>query len=325
MTLLKLSDNVYPPIAKDAALATLGAGITDPEAVQYVAEVRLAAYLNVPPEWVMLTNSATSALHLAYQFMLMGRRPQVPVYTWPASYTAAGRYTLVDADPWPYFQDEENPFTVGVCMWGQPWRFGHVDLLDAAHAFGEGIDQLRSDEVSAVVYSFGPRKEIPCMRGGALISKRIDNRWRAYRDSGTIGPHAVFHKGLNLEMSELSAAILGESLPFHEGQKLRRQTMMQRYFVNLRDVPSVRVLTSGGSGHLEVLHFESEIQRDAVAWALKKNDIQSGIHYRLPMWLAPTKFPRAYDLSTKVLSVPLHLNMDEKDVDRVCQIIAASA
>lgn len=317
--MLKLSDNVIPASAKEAAMKTLAAGIEDPEAIQGLAEATLAAHLKVPPEWVLLTNSATSALHIAYKFLLEGRRPQVPVFTWPATFTAAGRYQLVDADPYPYFHDEDSPFRVGVEMWGRPWNMGHVHLLDSSHRFGGGIDALRSDTTEAVIYSFGPRKEIPCMRGGAVISKRIDNRWRAYRDSGTMGPHSVYPHGLNLEISELSAALLHESLPYHQQNYDKRGCLLNRYIRNLSG--SVPCLTGPlDSGHLMVVRL-NDYQRDAVAWALKKEGIQSGVHYRYPLWLKPTKFPRAYELSQHVLSLPLHLNMDESDVDRVCEVV----
>jgi dTDP-4-amino-4,6-dideoxygalactose transaminase len=68
-------------------------------------------------------------------------------------------------------------------------------------------------------------------------------------------------------------------------------------------------------------------RRDDVMVALNREQIYPGVHYRdnslYPMYADQPPCPRARTASERVISLPMHLQMDEADVKRVCDVLKA--
>lgn len=331
---IKLSSPEYDNVATAAMLEALAPGQLDPTAWCRAAETALAQFLNVPRDQVLLTSSCTAALHIATVMLSQhdGQVVEAPVFTWPSTYSHAQHRNLVDTDAgaWPIWSDREDVLRIVVSLWGRPIPArclaapGGPFILDAAHSFGYGLDLLAQGRVAAVCYSFGPQKEVPCVRGGAVVSPHITPAWRALAHSGTLDRYGVMERGWNYTMPEPFAAMLPRQLDLVEQRKaLRRATM--RSYISDPDIRSLSYVSpEDASGHLMVLEARDETERTRWAGNLLTNRIECGIHYQMPAWLPPAKFPTAWGLSRRVLSVPLHTHLTPTDVERVVKAIRSS-
>ncbi len=327
---LKLSAPFYCEAGRTAVLDYLAGapGNMDAEAPRAAFERALAEHLDVPAEWVIATNSCTAALTLACRLLDRGAGIEAPVLTWPATYAHA-EHTLVDvtqADPpRPVWTDAPDRVRVAVALWGRPADTRPPNgplVVDAAHSFGAHLDLFQRDMADAVCYSLGPLKEVPCSRGGALVSPHCaDPRWRAASDSGTRGRHALTPWGGNFQMGEPECVLGLEQLKHADEWRARRQELLRWYaaYWSEAGVRTGRLLTEPGtaSGHLCVALAESPRERELWRAALLANRIECGIHYELPLWAPVAQWPVAWEWTQRILSLPLHLGVTEADVRRI--------
>lgn len=304
--------------------------------LRFRATHSLAAALGVPPEWVLLTNSGTAALAIAYHMLAKDRMVEAPAMTWPATYVCAPRYTLVDSERRFYgmhelFSSEPGHVRVHVPLWGaESWTDADVQkyselgpvIIDAAHLFGSVRHRawLEKGHVQAVTYSFGPQKEITTWRGGALISPHLTDEVRAFANVGTSGRDLVAPAGGNYLMSEPAMAVLCA--------QLGRFCTMQDWRMNILAVYESRLsmLTQTdyprpAGGHLAVAEFQSPAAAQAAAHLLSKADIMTGHHYPLPPIYPRALFPKAATISSRIITLPCHLDMGPEDAHHVCDVL----
>lgn len=342
---LKLSAPLYCEEGIDAMAAYLedAPGNMDPEAPRALFEAAVAQYLGVPREWVLATNSGTAALTVACR--AVGGTVEAGALTWPATYAHGAKRRVVDvrADaPVAQWTEESGTVRVPVALWGiraelPPRAPGNRVVVDAAHAFGQHIDDLRAGRADAVCYSFGPLKEVPCSRGGALVSLLCAQPTvRALADSGTVGRHGIVSRGFNLEMGEPEAVLGLCQLKYARAWWEARQALLRAYAAYWSESGSGmagRLLTravepgeaaGGASGHVCVALADSPTVRMRWQAALLANRVQCGIHYETPLWAPATRFPCSWDWSQRILSLPLHLGMGEATVRRVVGLLAGA-
>ncbi len=290
-------------------------------------ERKVARLVGVSPEQVVATASATAALWAATEVLGLTKTPRVCPLTWPATYAAAEDPEWVDCNEqgWP-----TSTVDIAVELWGRQWRDGQPEsfqlceplgattpkILDSAHRFaGDDHSALlnHAEGVKAIVYSFGPQKEVPCWSGGALLMKdsMAAGEARICLNYGTALRERV-SVGINGLMNDVQAAFLNEQIKRLPTMRARRQVLLEEYVSYLGKM----VLTRPGecSGYLCVIDCKSEAVRRMYRNALvKKPSIQWGHHYP-----APSECPQAYTLSRRVLTLPLHIEMSLRDVRRVC-------
>ena len=304
-------------------------------------EEALAARINVPPDWVLATSSASAALHIVYNYLLADSMPvHAPILTWPSSYVTAPSHRLCDVDPrrgtlHPLDMKHTNRAICYVELWGQALMTGDEKALertsnpvvvDAAHyACGPHHEALlKNHRHWFVVYSFNSIKEISADHGGALIGSYVSRHRRmleAVRDSGTIGRDFLEKRGCYFEMGELNAVLALNQLRHFTERRKQRVALLVRY---RNELGPTDIRVRGESGHLCVLIFPSEEARDRARGGLSYHRIRTTIHYPLPLYIPPTEFPIAHDLTRRILTVPLHLGLNQYDVERICRIILES-
>lgn len=338
---IKLSAPLYCEKGRAAALDYLSnaPGNLDPEAPRARFEAELAAYLGVPAAWVIATNSCTAALTIACRMLdTKGAGVEAPVLTWPATYAHSGPAALVDVaptehgEPTPEWPRSAGRVRIPVALWGieavLPPRDGGPIVVDAAHALGAHIEDLREGRVDAVCYSFGPLKEVPCSRGGALVSPFCgDAKWRAASDSGTHGRHGLFPWGGNYQMGEPECVLGVYQLAYAAEWREYRQKLLRWYGTYWSECglgSTGCLLTEPGeaSGHLCVALANSHTQRELWRARLLASDIQCGVHYELPLWAPAVQWPSAWDWSQRILSLPCHLGIGEQQLRLICSTLA---
>lgn len=325
---MKVSASAFSPEVPQIAadFFRLAGNETDPHHYARLAEDALSTKLGVPKNWVLLTNSCTAALHLAYLMIDSSKPLETQAMTWPSTYSYAPVKYLVDVD-WnglPKWTDRTDVVRVVVSLWGRPvdCPLTGLNIIDAAQAFGLGLDDLRSERAKAVCYSFGAVKEVTTGRGGALVSPYITDQLRAAADSGTLHRNPIVEMGWNYGMTELAAAILPEQLRMHTEHKRQRQRLLERYDQRLGGFyMDVMTRPSGCSGHVMVIRCLSDAIRYKIIGALLKEEIEVSVHYDVPCWMPLTDTPVAADLARRLVTLPLHTHMSEKSVNWVCDVV----
>jgi dTDP-4-amino-4,6-dideoxygalactose transaminase len=286
----------------------------------------IARRLDVPPEWVLATNSCTSALGVA--FLLCedemcrppGSLPRVRVcpLTYPATYCWAVNFGWeiewvdCDEDGWPVGEVD-----VGVDLWGRAFP-GSCCVLDAAHRVLDSrhSELLRGDNVRAVSYSFGPQKEVPCLEGGALVAPALEKRRETAEALIQSGQGNALAGGWKGYLSGPSAAAISKQISGHERAKQHRQNALAEY----REWFGSALLTQPGeaSGHLAVVRLQTPGHALAAKARLRKLHIDHSLHYPIPENIP---CPNAKALVETLVSLPCHTEMRRHDVLLVARAV----
>lgn len=224
-------------------------------------------------------------------------------------------------------------------------RRGLRVVEDAAHAFGcEHRGRKIGSFGDVACFSFDGIKNITSGEGGALVTGDTEIAERA-RDARLLGVHKdtekryagerswefdVTDQGWRYHMSDLMAAIGRVQLRrFEEEFKPKRIALARHYRERLADLPRVRLLDTD-LGPVVPHIFPVRIldgMRDKVRRVLEDRQIQTGLHYK-PNHLL-TKFggggvslPVAERLYRELISLPLHPDLTEADVDLVVGAVA---
>ena len=229
---------------------------------------------------------------------------------------------------------------IAVDLFGQPAdysalggvtdRHGLRMLADAAQSFGAKAGAAPVGTLAPLTTtSFFPAKPLGCYGdGGAVLTDDdvLAERLRALRQHGRApGSREPRDIGMNSRLDTIQAAILLEKLRVYEWEIQARDKVARRYSEGLADVVDTPILAPGNRSVWAQYTVLLE-GRDALAADLKERGIPTAIHYPKPLHEAeayrgfpvvPGGTPVATDLSTRVLSLPFHADLDPAVQDRI--------
>ncbi|MDP7343855.1 MAG: DegT/DnrJ/EryC1/StrS family aminotransferase [Alphaproteobacteria bacterium] len=208
-------------------------------------------------------------------------------------------------------------------------------LADAAQSMGA---QFRGRAVGALapatVSSFFPAKPLGCYGdGGALFTDDAARAalWRSLRGHGTgDAKYDVVRIGMNSRLDTLQAAVLLAKLPVLDDEVAVHDAVAARYdaaFVGKVGLPE----RFSGYRSAWAQYTIQVANRDGLAAALREAGVPTAIHYPRPLHLQPAylrhgggpgSLPVSEKLATRVLSLPMHPDMDEATSRHICQAIA---
>ncbi len=213
-------------------------------------------------------------------------------------------------------------------------------IEDAAHSFGGYHNGQRIGEIGDVIcFSFDGIKNITCGEGGAVVSsdQQLIDHIRDLRllgvkkdtDQRYVGKRSwdfdVDDQGWRYHMSNINAAIGREQLKKIDEFGKKRRYFAELYMELMRGFP-VKFLNLDLDNiipHIFPIFVDSE-KRDVLRDFLLTNNIETGVHYK-PNHLL-TKFKEhncqnAEDFGKSVLSLPLHVWLEEKNIIQItCKI-----
>jgi UDP-4-amino-4-deoxy-L-arabinose-oxoglutarate aminotransferase len=218
----------------------------------------------------------------------------------------------------------------------------HLALVeDAAHAIEAENDGVRVAELGDLtVFSFYATKTMTSGDGGAIAVRdpATADRLRRLRNHGVSKDAASRHGGRYVHwdmvefgykaaMTDIEAALLLPQIERLWRRREIRQSLVERYERALRGRPGVDLLSwSGRSGHHLFTVLAPLGRRDAVLDGLGERGIGAAVNYRAVHTLkyyrdqfgfARDAFPVAADIGDRTISLPLHTQLSERDVDRV--------
>jgi len=230
-------------------------------------------------------------------------------------------------------------------------------ILDAAHMAGTYVNdngKIRhaGKEADISIFSFQAVKNLPTADSGMICFKNKDDLVLARKlswlgidkdtysrttSSGTYKwKYEVPHVGYKYHGNSIMASIGLVQLKYLDQDNDYRNKIAQMYDKRLSTCEHITLISksdycSKSSRHLYQIRLmspskKSKLNRDNLISFLHKHSIFPGVHYidntNYKMYnYAKDDCPKSRKYSNELLSLPLHLNMDEKKVGRVCDTI----
>ena len=238
---------------------------------------------------------------------------------------------------------------VGVDLFGQPcdWdaiqaiaqREGLFTLDDCAQSFGAALHGSKlGTQADATATSFFPSKPLGGYGDGGALFTESDERAALYRSLRTHGEGAqryeVIRTGMNGRLDTLQAAVLLSKLTVFQEELDARAKIAAIYSARLSNAVTVPVLVPDSTSAWAVyaILLPNGAARDALQASLKAAGVPSAIYYPRPLHHQPAYatahdgavLPVSEDLSTRIMALPLHPDLTDQDVERICEAVLAA-
>lgn len=308
-------------------------------------ESRLANWLNVPLEHLVVTSSATTALQAAVA-LSPATSWHLPSWSFPATALAplglGRRVTFVDVDPLTWIATDQRisekeglikvvPF--GGSVESEVWSDTGEVVIDAAASLAsqpKGLAEL--PVTTAIVFSLHATKTMGGAEGGVIVFGSVERAQaaRSWINFGFSGGRESTVVGTNGKMSEYDAAVANarldgwaeESFGWLRVRQLATETSQT---LDLSETPDSM---SSISPYWIVL-FKSVRERNKVWMTLEKEQVETrlwwgkGLHNMAAFSDVPkTNLFVTKDLSERYLGLPHHLFLKQQDYSRIHQLVA---
>ena len=238
---------------------------------------------------------------------------------------------------------------IGVDLFGQPadWpalsaiasREGIFTLDDCAQSFGAtlGGRQLGT-AADATAISFFPSKPLGAYGDGGALFTESAERAALYRSLRTHGEgttrYEVLRTGMNGRLDSIQAAVLLAKMTVFADELAIREHIAQIYDRRLGNavrVP-VRVPDSTSAWAVYAILLRDGAKRDDFQASLKAAGVPTAIYYPRPLHLQPAyrdshdgaALPVSEDLATRILALPIHPDLTDEAVARICDAVLAA-
>ena len=320
-------------------------------------EAEFAAYTGA--SFGVAVNSGTSALHLALLAGVIGPGDEVItvsctfVATVAAIDYAGARPVFVDVNPDTLNMDvtqieaaitDRTKAILPVHLHGQPadmdpileiaHRHNLVVIEDAAQAHGAEYKGRRVGSIGDMgCFSFYPGKNLgACGEGGIVVTNNEDHARKIsmLRDWGQSRKYHHDLKGFNYRMDGIQGAVLRVKLRHLDAWTEARRAHAVRYNELLSAKGISTPVESTNAKHVYHVYAVRVPARDAVRAALQARNIQTGIHYPIPVHLqiayrefglGSGQLPVTEKASSELLSLPMFPELTPEQVERVCDAV----
>ena len=308
----------------------------------------------ISSNFCIAVNSGTAALHLALSLMdIRNKEVILPSLTFVSTAHAViyngGKPVFVDVDPNTMCIDpqmikksitKKTRVILPVHFGGMPCNLDKIMTLceefniilveDAAHAAGAFYKGKKiGSHGMAVCFSFHPVKNLAMPTGGAVTlngknSKKLGSlllskRWCGISDRSDT-KYNVKDMGWNYYMNEFSAAIGIEQLKKLNRMNQTRREITKRYSEEI-EVDQKMPFNNECSYHLYWIQIK---KRNDFMKKMKENNIETGIHYlpihKMSFYKQKLQLPVTESVSENIVSLPIHPNLDESDVNKIINL-----
>ena len=219
-------------------------------------------------------------------------------------------------------------------------KHGLKVVYDSAHAFGvrihgEGIGNWGD----ASMFSFQATKVFQTVEGGMVAFKdsALENKLIAAKNFGMVAAEEAESISFNGKMPELCAAMGLANLEILEEQISKRRELIEHYISRLQKLPDLSLFSWNEPGveynyaYFPVLvRTGAKVSRDELASRLSENYNIQIRKYFYPL-LSDLKCyklehnskdtPIAKDISDRVMTLPLYVDLTHDQVDYICDAI----
>lgn len=222
-------------------------------------------------------------------------------------------------------------------------RTGLRVIEDAAHAFGTITENRRIGSFGDIsCFSFDGIKNITSGEGGCIVTSNKDVLQQV-RDARLLGVEKDTEKryagsrswefqvrvqGWRYHMSNIMAAIGVVQLERFPELAAQRRKLARGYDKRLRESADITLIPHDYNDvvpHLYAIRIAGLQDRENLRSRLLEQGIQTGVHYQPNHWLDYFKspatslpLPTVEAIYPELLSLPLHPDLSEQDVELVC-------
>jgi UDP-2-acetamido-2-deoxy-ribo-hexuluronate aminotransferase len=209
-----------------------------------------------------------------------------------------------------------------------------AQALGAEYTFSDGTRKRAGTMSTIGTTSFFPSKNLGCFGDGGAIFTNDITLGERIRMMANHGQKVKYHHdviGVNSRLDTLQAAILLVKLRYLDDYAKRRNDVAGYYDRSLKGIPGVEVpVRSKNSTHVFHQYTLKVEKRDALKNHLEKKGIPSMIYYPVPLHFQKAyqqpefgkgSFPVTENLSTRVISLPIHTEMKEEELSYICSEI----
>lgn len=304
-------------------------------------------------------NTGTSALHLALRCLDIGAGdevitvPMTFIATAWAVYYVGATPVFVDIDPQRRTMDPQQlekaitPRTkaiIPVHLYGQVADMGPIleianrhgipVIEDAAQAHGATYHGRKAGQHGLMAcFSFYPGKNLGGLgEGGALVTNDKHLATRAAQLRNHAQSERYFHDeiGYNYRMDSIQAAMLSLKLKHLDDWNIARAFRAVRYKELLHDLPMTLPTKFEDSQSVYHCYVIESDRRDELREALDAAQIDSGLHYPVPLHLQQAckelgykkgDFPHSERLSRTCLSLPIFPELNDQQMERIAMAL----
>ena len=240
-----------------------------------------------------------------------------------------------------------NPRAViGVDLFGQPADWPALSAIaaaenlitidDLAQSFGATLHgRPLGTQADATATSFFPSKPLGAYGDGGALFTQSDERADLYRSLRTHGEgktrYEVLRTGMNGRLDSIQAAVLLSKLTIFPEELAARERIATYYDHRLGNKIAIpaRVPNSTSAWAIYSVLLPDGMDRAELQSSLRSQGIPTAIYYPRPLHRQPayrdhhdgTMLPVSDHLADRILALPLHPELDEAAVERVCDAV----
>jgi perosamine synthetase len=302
-------------------------------------------------EYAVGVSSGTSAILISLMALGIGAGDEViiPSHTFiatgsPAKFLGAS-LVYTDIDPETYTIDpaeierKVTPRTkaiIPVHLYGHPCDMDPINdiakahnlyvIEDACQAHCATYKGRKTGSLGDIAcFSFFPSKNVTVLGDGGMVTtndSELARKVGMLRNHGRTQKYVHEMLGLNCRLSEVHATIGREQLKHLAEWTERRRAIAAKYNALLRDFGVIIPVEREWAKHVYHMYVIRVMQRDNLAAYLKERDIETGIHYPVPVHRQPclmsdVHLPITEKYVNEILSLPMHPQLSDEQVDYV--------
>ena len=216
-------------------------------------------------------------------------------------------------------------------------KYGLLVLEDCAQSHAATVNGQKAGTFGhAASFSFYPGKNLGAYGdAGGMVTNHdeIAKIARAIANHGQEGKHNHTREGRNSRMDGIQAAVLNTKLPHLEAWTEGRRKNAQQYH-SLLSENVVKPIEREGFRHVFHLYVIQHDDRDGLMAKLKEAQIDTAVHYPIPLPLMPcytsrfhhteADYPVAARLANRILSLPMYAELTHEQIACVAEHVNAN-
>lgn len=205
-------------------------------------------------------------------------------------------------------------------------------IEDSAQAHGATYKGKKVPITEIGCFSYFPAKNLGALGdAGSIVcdDRELAKKCRKFINHGRSEKYLHDTEGFNFRLDNLQAAILNVKLKHLDKWTEKKRKLVTKYNEKLTKYVQSQTFNSEieSAYHLYIIKTKD---RDNLKEFLAKNDIQTGIHYPMPLHLQPVfsylnykegDLPISEKLAKEILSLPLYPDLVEEDQSKVINYI----
>ncbi|MBC8045751.1 MAG: DegT/DnrJ/EryC1/StrS family aminotransferase [Fimbriimonadaceae bacterium] len=210
-----------------------------------------------------------------------------------------------------------------------------AQAIGCDYTFSDGRKQKAGTIGHIGTTSFYPTKNLGAYGdGGALVTNDdvLANKIKIICDHGSAKKYYYDSIGVNSRLDSMQAAILNVKLKYLNTYNEKRNAAASMYDERLKNMPGITI-PKRNNNSTHVFHqytIKVETGRDELKDFLQSKGIPSMIYYPVPLHLSAAykiygyndgDFPVSEKIAGQVLSLPMHTELDEEQIDFICEAI----